>query len=708
MKVVPSRPLQSEGEKSAQGQARGGKSSPAPQVLNAPQAPERQHAVRTCVDFSSRLLSVQQKLQEQSKFPVGGRLRFFWKQWQKLGAPKTVIRWFRRGYPLPFKREGGQTPSVSLSPSCPPGLVTSYAPGSEKLAALQAKVQELLNKQVIAEVPEGCPAFHNRVFLRPKRTGGWRLILDVSQLNSFLHWDTFKMDHIAVIRVAAEKGMWATSVDFSDAYHHIPIRAAHYKFLCFQVGSKRYWYLALPFGLSPAPRIFTVVLRPVKLWARAAGLQMFQYLDDWLNMAKRQAQAQEQTLVFVEKCVELGLMVNLQKSELSPTQVIDFLGFTLDFSLSRIFPQREKLLTLRSRLHKVLREKVLTLKSAESLRGTLTSLEKAVPWGRLNFRYFQRQVSRALKQGRAPEKCMILSRESQADLRWWAEAKHTAPGCPFTPDPPTCTLQTDASESGWGAYFGTRVLQGQWSEQQRSLHINVLELLAVRMAVETLAEELRGQTVLCLIDNMTVVAHINRQGGTRSQKLLAITKKLVDEVRRLECTLHARHLRGALNAIADLASRQGKVVSTEWRLTSDAFRWVSQSSSWGPPSFELFANSLNHHLRRFGSPCPDPRASLVDALSAAWPRNEVLYAFPPTIILPQVIEKMKQEKGARVLLVAPLIPAAPWFPQVRRWAVKAPRPLPLLPNPLRQPHWSYQHPQPETMRLHLYQVKIPY
>ena len=95
-----------------------------------------------------------------------------------------------------------------------------------------------------------------------------------------------------------------------------------------------------------------------KAVVREAGLQMFQYLDDWLNMAKHQAQAQEQTLVFVEKCVELGLMVNLEKSELIPTQVIDFLGFTLDFRLSRIFPQSERLVALKARLRKALCEKM--------------------------------------------------------------------------------------------------------------------------------------------------------------------------------------------------------------------------------------------------------------------------------------------------------------------------------------------------------------
>ena len=170
----------------------------------------------------------------------------------------------------------------------------------------------------------------------------------------------------------------------------------HIRFLCFQVGIKRYWYLALPFGLSPALRIFTVVLRPLKLWARAKLMRLFQYLDDWLDLARSQAHAREQSLCFVEKCVELGLLVNLEKSELDPTQTIDFLGFTLNFVSGRIFPQRAKLLRLRSRLQLIIRKKVA---KAQSLRGTLTSLEKAVPLGRHHFRFFQRLVSQALQKG---------------------------------------------------------------------------------------------------------------------------------------------------------------------------------------------------------------------------------------------------------------------------------------------------------------------
>ena len=102
----------------------------------------------------------------------------------------------------------------------------------------------------------------------------------------------------------------------------------------------------------------------------------------------------------------------------------------------------------------------------------------------------------------------------------------------------------------------------------------------------------------------------------------------------------------------------------------------------------------------------DPRVSLVDAFSAAWTKQKIQYAFPPSAILPQVVEKMKQKSGAPVFLIAPFVPAAPWFLQVQRWSVTDPLVLQVSPNPLRQPHCMCQHPQPEAMRLHLFQVKI--
>ena len=657
-------------------------------------------------DAAARIEAIKHNLAQQSAIPVGGRLRRFWQQWRKIGAPKKVVRWLRKGYALPFKREAGQGARIPLSKTCPAGLITSYKRGSEKDLALQSKIQELLDKKAIVQVPDDQPGFHNRVFLRPKKTGGWRLILDVSELNKSLVCKTFCMDHAQVIRQAAQTGMWATSVDFSDAYHHIPIKTEHQKFLCFQVNDKRYMYLALPFGLSPAPRVFTTVMGPVKAWARAHKLLMFQYLDDWLNLAQNKEQALQQTLLFVELCVQLGLVVNLEKSELVPTQVITFLGFSFDFTRGMIFTLPEKLSNIEQMIRKLLKAKWQPVSLAESLRGKLTSLEKAVPWGRLNFRAFQRVVSLALRKGRRQSACLSLTAQAVQDLEWWSNRHNTHQGQPFLPPPVTLQVQTDASKVGWGANMDHKVISGRWSQNESQLHINILEMRAVIMTCHRCQNLFRNQSVLFLIDNVTVVAHINKQGGTHSQLLMREVRQLFNLVQQLNMHLTAHHIAGALNAVADLASRRQQVLSTEWRLSDEAFAWIARQSEWGAPTVDLFANRLNSRLPKYVSPCPDAQAVAVDALVCQWPR-EVLYAFPPTALLMKLVTRMRQLTDHRVLLVAPWFTKAAWFPLLRSWTVKTPVPLPVTSDLLRQPHWNHVHQSPERMMLHLWQVKTP-
>ena len=655
---------------------------------------------------TGRLALIKSKLAAQSAIPVGGRLRFFWRQWRALGAPKKVVRWLRKGYALPFRREAGQGESIALSETCPTGLITCYKAGSEKQLALHAKIQELLVKKAIAPVPAGFKAFHNRVFLRAKKTGGWRLILDVSQLNKSLVCGTFKMDHAQVIREAAQMGMWATSVDFSDAYHHIPIKPAHRKFLCFQVDGMRYIYLALPFGLSPAPKVFTIVMSPVKSWARANRLLMFQYLDDWLNLAQNKALAATQTLLFVEMCVTLGLVVNLEKSELEPSQRITFLGFEFDFTVGMLYPMPEKLRNVERMASKLLVTKRPQVQLAESLRGKLTSLEKAVPLGRLHFRAFQRVVTIAIRRGRYPAATMTLTERARDDLRWWSQRAFTLKGQLFLPPPPSVQIQTDASKTGWGALVQGKVFQGTWCQSERNLHINVLELRAVREVCRACPERLVNRSVLFLIDNTTVVAHINRQGGTRSQILMNETRALFATVTSLHMHIAAHHIAGALNAVADLASRKRQVLSTEWRLSAATFMWIQEQSVWGPATLDVFANRLNKQLARFVSPCPDAQAVAVDALVCPWP-DEVLYVFPPTVLLPKVVASMRRNPGRRVLLVAPQYRTASWYPLVQTWTVTPPLLLPVTLNMLQQPHWNHLHPDPGKLNLCLYQVRTP-
>ena len=75
-------------------------------------------------DAAWRITAIKHIMAEQSAISFVGSLRRFWQQWRKIGAPKKVVRWLRKGYALPFKREAGQGARIPLSKTCPAGLIT--------------------------------------------------------------------------------------------------------------------------------------------------------------------------------------------------------------------------------------------------------------------------------------------------------------------------------------------------------------------------------------------------------------------------------------------------------------------------------------------------------------------------------------------------------------------------------------------------------
>ena len=139
-----------------------------------------------------------------------------------------------------------------------------------------------------------------------KRTGGYRLILDVSKLNEYLQVSTFSMHTVQVIRCAVEPGIWGVNIDLSDAYHHIPVAERHTPVLAFQVGDVEYKYVVCLFGLSPIPQVFTAALTPLKLFERKQWkAPVFQYIDDWLLLARSTAEAASFSVRFTEACISL-------------------------------------------------------------------------------------------------------------------------------------------------------------------------------------------------------------------------------------------------------------------------------------------------------------------------------------------------------------------------------------------------------------------
>ena len=114
---------------------------------------------------------------------------------------------------------------------------------------------------------------------------------------------------------------------------------------------------------------------------------------------------------------------------------------------------------------------------------------------------------------------------------------------------------TDASNAGWGAHSGQDSTGGLWSHLEKHLHINLLEMKAVFLALQFFKKTCQNNQVLIASDNTSVVAYINKQGGTRSAELCALMWRILTWCNQNNVTLRARHIPGSLNVIADGLSR---------------------------------------------------------------------------------------------------------------------------------------------------------
>ena len=209
------------------------------------------------------------------------------------------------------------------------------------------------------------------LFLVPKPNNRWRPILDLSQLNLYLASASFKMETPETIRLSLQQGEWVTSLDFSDAYFHIPINPRSWKFLRFHLNNQSYQFTSLPFGLSTAPLEFTKVVKEVKLMAQARGIQIHQYLDDWLLRAPSHETCLRHTQTLLDLCRNLGWVVNRSKSELVPQQLFNFVGYRFDLSLGLVKPTQERWASLTLNL-------ILGLSNSQPYFGTGDLLSQAV------------------------------------------------------------------------------------------------------------------------------------------------------------------------------------------------------------------------------------------------------------------------------------------------------------------------------------------
>ena len=449
-------------------------------------------------------------------------------------------------------------------------------------------------------------------------------------------------------------------------------------------------------------QVFTRVFAAVSAWAHARGIRLHRYLDDWLVLSSSEKKAKESIREFLSLCRTLGIVINETKSDLVPSQSAKYLGMTIDTGAGKVFPSLarvEKFLTVA--------ERFCSMQSPPAqlwqvILGHLASLERLVPHGRLRMRSLQWHLkSQWSPESDPPSLPVALPEEARRDLSWWMVRDHLLVGVRFGTPAPDLHLYSDASSSGWGAHLLDQNVSGVWSAQEKLLHINLLEMKALFLALQAFQEIVSGHHVTAMCDNSTVVAYVNKQGGTVSRPLCLLTSRLLRWAESFDVHLEARYLPGESNVLADVLSRRGQVVGTEWSLHPQVARALLRA--WGNPSIDLFATCLNAKLPLYCSLVPDPQAVFEDAFRHPWDDLD-LYAFPPFALVGRVIARVQQSSRVAMTLVAPLWPEKEWFADLLLLLTQPPLVLPCWDRLLRQPHCNLFHQGAHALNLHAWRL----
>ena len=621
----------------------------------------------------------------------GASLPLYISNWEKITQDPWVLQ-VVKGYQIEWLSQPAQNR---------PPFMPRFSQKQKEL--MDAEIVKMVEKGAVVQTEETRDQFESHLFLTPKKDGSLRPVFNLKNLNKFVRYEHFKMEGIPAVVDMLQPGDWMIKIDLKDAYFSVIITEKDQKYLKFRWGNKWFKFRVLPFGLGSAPKVFTKLLKAALAVLRKAGIRCVIHIDDLIvaNQDRGCLIQDRQTILWL--LMKLGFTINWDKCILDPKQLLEFLGFLVDTIGMRLVLPDYKVRKIQEECQRLMTDKMTTVRQLAKLIGKMTAAIRAILPAPLNYRYLQCQKNQALLKGNLSyESTVRLTPACLAELQWWTESIDQWNGKAMISPSPDIAIQlvTDASKKGWGAHCGEVTTQGLWDEQEKRLHINVLEMKAVLFALKAFTKDKSSCQVHIKTDNVTTVAHINKMGGTRSQDLIQVTKEMWEYCMLKTITITAEHLPGHDNVVADWQSREYQD-SSNWKLSVPVFQKIVQIL--GPVTVDMFADRMNAQMPVFYSWKPDPDAAVTDAFSMTW--TQVLgYAFPPFCLIGRTLAKVRQDR-ATIVLVAPTWHAQPWYTHLITMLVAEPVLLPPMPNLLVAPDGK-PHPLVQTNRLTLAAWKV--
>ena len=380
------------------------------------------------------------------------------------------------------------------------------------------------------------------------------------------------------------------------------------------------------------------------------GIRIHQYLDDWLVRARSHQACLQHTQDLVKMCQQLGWLVNLDKSELEPQQVFNFVGYQFNLKSDRVRPTPDRWQNFQEKILEMLSHPACPVRQFMSLIGLLTATEKQVHLGRLHLRPIQWHLKNNWTIPESLEKVIPLLRSLHPHLQWWLEEDNVLTGQPQATPNKACSANIYRRiKRGVGRSLKRAHCKRNLVTSRKQAAYKLPRTQSSFSSFKRVPGPLFRQDSSCSNgQHHSGVIHKQRRRHDVGPTVCPSVENLDlvhQETSFTQSPTHSRPSeRSSRQAIKTGPDHPNRVVSPS-RGFPNNMQQVAQAQD-RPICHEV--------LQQVTSVCvthTDPLAWAVDALSLLWEDLDV-YAFPPVAILGKVVEKLQDHPCHRIILIA--------------------------------------------------------
>ncbi len=596
------------------------------------------------------------------------RLRADSRPWQHVGRPvrRLVLQ--------------GLTRVLHRRP--PPNRCSPYRLNAESQESLDVQLEEMKELGVIADVEESqCMNMHNVFVVKQSDENNlskFRVVADLRNLNDFSKKARFQLQGLKELRNLVFRGAWMSKCDLSKAYWHVPLGESLSRHFCFPVqtsqGIKFCRWLALPFGFSLAPFLFSLMMRStLRLLRVHTNIIVIDYLDDFLVLSRSFAKGVNDWLTLIFFLTKFGFSINYSKCS-QPAQIQRFLGMIIDSCGMKFSIPRERVIAVRKTIRRLLKREHASPRELARLLGEINWCAMTIPYLRsltVCCNKMKRDCLRFDARWDTISPLTLSVIKELNTLHIYLQNCELGTNLRFAFENVDFVLECDASDSGYGSVLrkGTAViaeLSEFWTPVEKLFHINQKELLAIKHSLYQFIPFISQKTTLVRCDNVSAVSCVRRLYNLRSPILHQISTEIRSLAMQHKLSLCASHLSGVHNVRADILSRR-EYDNADWSLDSHIFRDIVRlcQAIGIEMSHDLFSTYKNKKLERFVSRYYHRDASFVDAFSQSWANLPCPFINPPFILFSKVLTKILEDSCRLSVCIIPVWPSRPWWNVLR-------------------------------------------